>query len=133
MTKPFRVREEISNATRKFRKGGAGPQSLYRLFDEKGININKSALISFIPEQGACIVGTLIDQNMQYVSFDIDFDGSWSKDFSEWEILNINEFEIKSTEGDWWWKENPRQFKPSPNNHIYVAMELLKEETQQSH
>jgi hypothetical protein len=133
MTKPFRVKEEIQELTRALRERNAGPESLYRFLEEKGIDIDRSVLISHIPEQGPCIVGRIIDQNNRLISYDIEFEGSWNENYSFWrKIIVVNEWKTQTTEGDWWWKESPKLTRPKPNNPIYIALNLLKDEAQQA-
>ncbi len=131
MTKPFRVEEDILKLTKAFRERKAGPKCLYQLLEDEGIKIERSALITHIPDQGACIVGRIVDQDFNLISFDIDFEGNWDVDYSKWrKIKRINEWNSQEIKGDWWWKESPGLTRPKPNNPIYIAIKIIKNEAQ---
>ncbi len=88
-----------------------------------------SFLLSTGFDQGPTLLGTILTQDGAILSFEIEFDGSPFGVLLEWgAVSTVVEWTVRGTEGDWWWRESPRQTHPKPNNSVFVALNLQREE-----
>jgi len=124
MTKPFRVEEQVADATRFLRSPDNWPSDFYDLLRDRDVEPLDSVLINATPDQG-CVCVRLIDQARRVVSFDLEYEGAPSRPTGS-AVSRITDWKAKETEGEeWWWKENPRMTAPKPNNPILVGLKLL--------
>ena len=127
MTKPFRVKEQVAQATRSLRLPDNWPRDFYDLLRQRGVEPLSSVLLGATPDQG-CICIRLIDQCIRVVSFDLEYEGA-PLDPAQSGSSRIVDWQVRETEGEeWWWKEDSRMTAPKPNNPILVGLNLLARE-----
>jgi hypothetical protein len=124
MTKPFRVEEQIADATRYVRSPDNWPSDFYDLLRDRNVEPLDSVLINATPDQG-CVCMKLIDQTGRVVWFDLEYEGAPSTPTVN-AVSRITGWKARETDGEeWWWKETPRMTAPKPNNPILVGLKLL--------
>ena len=127
MTKPFRVEEQVAEATQSLRSPDNWPSDFYKVLRQRDVEPLESVLINATPDQG-CICIRLIDQNKRVVSFDLEYEGA-PLEPAEDAVASITDWNARETNGEeWWWKENPRMTAPKPNNPILVGLKLLDQQ-----
>ena len=124
MTKPFRVEEQVLEATRTLRTSASWPSNFYDLLRQRDVDPLHSVMINATPDED-CICIRLIDQRKRVVTFDLQYEGA-PCNAAEGARASIVDWDAKETEGkEWWWKEHARMTAPKPNNPIFVGLKLL--------
>ena len=104
----WRVEEQIERLTKRLRSRQGLPRGFYEILDGHDINTAATVLTDLFPDQGCCLVGTLLTSGGRIIHFDIDFAGDASEPASEWrEALLINEWKEVRLED-----ERPKQGSP---------------------
>jgi hypothetical protein len=120
--KAFRSKEKIIEGTSRLRAREL-PPALYKLFEERGVVISSAILLNLVPEQGPCLIGTVLTAGDHLVRFDVDFVGSFDAGWSSWEdVASINEWSATPVDG--WWREEPELTAPRPNDPVLIALRL---------
>ncbi|PCJ11409.1 MAG: hypothetical protein COB04_17945 [Gammaproteobacteria bacterium] len=107
-----RARKSIRELNDKYQRRTVAPVGFYSELERFGVVINGSVLVSVLPHSGSTLIGSLIDQNGDLCSYDIDY-----------KCTELSEFQVQEKLGF----RPPQHTIEKPWSKKVVAIELYNE------
>ncbi|WP_444944358.1 hypothetical protein ACJJIK_04570 [Microbulbifer sp. ZKSA006] len=109
-----RSRNNIRELNVRYQGRAVAPVGFYNELERFGVILDRSVLISIIPDSGSTFIGSLINQNGNVCSFDIDY-----------EFTQYSKFDVE-LESEQCFKR-PQHTKQKPWDDKVLAFELYNE------